>query len=93
MTPQNSPRVSPFLATRLALAIFNLFKSRSFTVIRDGQDHHLLVILKIKIRSSQKCDLEDQNQDRDLENQDHFTFRTQIEVAAINGGGEVSYKC
>ena len=30
---------------------------------RDGQDHHLLVILKIKIRSSQKCDLEDQRSD------------------------------
>ena len=30
---------------------------------RDGQDHHLLVILKIKIRSSKKCDLEDQKSD------------------------------
>ena len=30
---------------------------------RDGQDHHLLVILKIKIRSIQKCDLEDQRSD------------------------------
>ena len=32
-------------------------------VIRDGQDHHLLVPLKIKIRSSKKCDLEDQRLD------------------------------
>ena len=40
---------------------------------RDGQDHHLLVILKIKIRSSQKCDLEDQNQDRDLEDHSYFS--------------------
>ena len=54
---------------------------------RDGQDHHLLVILKIKIRLSQKCDLEDQNQDRDLEDQDHFTFSTQREVAVMMGGG------
>ena len=30
---------------------------------RDGQDHHLLVILKIKIRSSQKCDFEDHRSD------------------------------
>ena len=29
---------------------------------RDGQDHQLLVILKIKFRSSKKCDLEDQDQ-------------------------------
>ena len=27
-------------------------------VLRDGQDHHLLVILKIKIRSYKKCDLD-----------------------------------
>ena len=34
---------------------------RSFTP-RDAQDHHLLVILKIKIRSSKKCDHENQDQ-------------------------------
>jgi len=32
-------------------------------VSRDGQDHQRLVILKIKIRSSKKCDLEGQKTD------------------------------
>ena len=41
---------------------------------RDEQDHHLVVILKIKIRSYKKCDLKDQ--DCDSEDQDHFTFST-----------------
>ena len=65
---------------------------------RDGQDHHLLVILNIKIRSSknvileikdqitQVCDLENQDRD-DLEDQDHFTFRTHREVVLMIGGG------
>ena len=54
-------------------------------MVRDGQDHHLLVILKIKIISSNKCDLEDQ--DRDFEDQVHFTFCTQREVVVMMGGG------
>ena len=73
---------------------FYLFETTEcMAVSRDGQDHHLLVILKIKIRSPKHCDLEDQNQDRDLEDQDHFTFSTQREVAVIMGGKKVSYKC
>ena len=52
-----------------------------FYVDSDGQVHHFLVISKIKIRSSKKCDLEDR--DRDLEYQDHFTFSTQREVVVM----------
>ena len=56
---------------------------REKAMIRDGQNHHLLVILKIKIRSSKKWDFQDQDQiikimwswrsrsDHDLDLQDH----------------------
>ena len=71
--------------------------SPNIIMTRDGQDHHFLVILKIKIRSSknvilkikdqitQACDLENQDRD-DFEDQDHFTFRTQREVVLMMGG-------
>ena len=61
---------------------------KSCIILSDGPDHHLLVILKIKIRSSKKCNPEDQRSLKhcDLEDQDHFTFSTQREVVVMMRG-------
>ena len=50
------------LTREMCLDILRENWSPALTTARDGQDHHFLVILKIKIRSTKKCDLEDQDQ-------------------------------
>ena len=42
---------------------YGIYRLIQASVGRDGQDHHLLVILKIKIRSNKKRDLEDHRSD------------------------------
>ena len=66
----------------VTLCIF-VITTATIAVSRDGQGHHLLVILKIRL--PKHCDLKDQDQDRDLKDQAHFTFSTQREVVVMMG--------
>ena len=58
-----------------------------YSTARDGKNHHLLVILKIKDQIIKHCDVEDQ---------DHFTFSRLLKRVVVmmggGGGGGVNYK-